>query len=415
MKKKKLFAQIFPTYLVLIAFVVIFFAVYEQNVLKEYYSSEIRSDLTARAELIREHIQHLDLRQGSRLDSVTKELSRYAQARITLIQSNGIVLSDSHEDYHVMDNHSERPEVKIAFLDSIGQSTRYSNTLKKELIYLAVPFKRQGEIVAAVRVAYSMVTFRQSMNLLQRRVLMGAIFVLLLGALFSYFISRRIVKPLVDIKRGAERFATGAFEPPLSERGSSEISALSTALNKMAREINNRIQTISLQRSEQEAMFKSMKEGVLAVGADERIIRINDAAIEFFGIELSEPEKQSVQTVIQHREVVDFILDSLKENDQLCRDIFIKNRAESILRLTSAPLQIDTDNTGGTLILLNDITRFKKLDKVRQDFVANVSHELKTPLTSIKGFIETLEDGALDDRETATKFLKIIRKHTESI
>jgi two-component system phosphate regulon sensor histidine kinase PhoR len=156
-----------------------------------------------------------------------------------------------------------------------------------------------------------------------------------------------------------------------------------------------------------------MKEGVLAIGGDNCIIRINDAAIQFFRLKSPNIEKKPYEEVIRFDDILDFIRDSLKDGAQLCRDIYIKNGTYLILRLTSAPLQISNEKSSGTLILINDITRFKKLDKVRQDFVANVSHELKTPITSIKGYVETLREGQVKDKKTVNKFLSIVARQTD--
>lgn len=413
MKTKKLFAQIFPTYLALIIIVLLFFAGYEQKTLKEFYAEEIRLDLSARAQLISEHIREYYNAQISELDSVVNTLSKSGQVRITIIQRDGQVISDSHKDKTKMDNHGDRPEIKLAFRDSVGHSIRYSYTLEKQLVYLAVPLKIDQEILAAVRVAFPLSSYEASIKSLQKRVLFGGIFVLLLGALFSYFISRRISKPLEEIKKGAQRFASGIFEPPLPETGSSEITALAATLNQMAREINARIQTISLQRTEQEAMFASMKEGVFAVNNNEQIIRVNKAALHFFNIMDKHPEKRFIHEVIRHSQVLDFIRNAVKEHKHLEQDVTVMNETQHILRISSDPLQNAEGETIGSLILINEITHLKKLDKMRQDFVANVSHELKTPITSIKGYMETLREGQVDDAETVEKFHAIVARQAD--
>lgn len=413
MKTKKIFTQIFPSYLALIVIVIVFFAGYEQKILKDFYAGEIRQDLSARAQLISEHVRDYINAPDTVLDSVVQTLRKSGQVRITIIRNNGLVIADSHKDKNKMDNHADRPEIKLAFLDSVGHSIRFSYTLQKKLIYLAVPLKSEHKIIAAVRVAFPLSSYEASINNLQKRVLFGGLFILLLGALFSYFISRRISKPLEEIKQGAQRFAAGVFEPPLPESGSSEITALAATLNQMAREISARIQTISLQRSEQEAMFASMKEGVLAIDKNERIIRINKAALRFFNIVDEHPEKRLIHEIIRHHPVLDFIREALKEPKHLEQDIRIQNEIQHILHISSDPLQNSEEQIIGSLILINEITQLKKLDKMRQDFVANVSHELKTPITSIKGYMETLREGQVEDAETVEKFHAIVARQAD--
>ena len=413
MKTRKLFTQIFSTYLALIIIIIVFFAGYEQKVLSDFYAGEIRRDLAARARLVCEHIRDSYQGPAGKLDSLVHTLSQEGNVRITIIRKNGRVMADSHKDKTKMDNHADRPEIKIAFGDSVGHSTRYSYTLKKQLVYLAVPLKINYKILAAVRVAFPLSAYEASIDSLQKRVLIGGLFVLLLGALFSYFISRRISTPLEEIKQGTQRFAAGQFEPPLPEIGSSEITALAATLNQMAREINTRMQTISLQRSEQEAMFASMKEGVLAVNNNEQIIRVNKAALHFFNILEEQPEKRFIHEIIRHSEVLDFIRTALKESTHLEQDVTVMNEMQHILRISSDPLQNSEGKTIGSLILINEITHLKKLDKMRQDFVANVSHELKTPITSIKGYMETLREGQVDDAETIGKFHTIVARQAD--
>ncbi len=413
MKTKKIFTQIFPSYLTLILIIIVFFAGYEQKILKDFYAAEIRQDLSARARLISEHVRDYFNAPDAVRDSVVHMLRQSGQVRITIIRNSGQVIADSHKDKNKMDNHADRPEIKHAFKDAVGHSVRYSYTLQKQLIYLAVPLKIKNKIVGAVRVAFPLSSYESSIDSLQKRVLVGGLFILLLGALFSYFISRRISKPLEEIKQGAQRFAAGVFEPPLPERGSSEITALAATLNQMAREINARIQTISLQRSEQEAMFASMKEGVLAVDKNERIIRVNKAAVQFFNVLTENPEKRLIHEAIRHSAVLDFIRDALKQNKHLEQDISIRSEMQHILRISSDPLQNSEGQIIGALILINEITQLKKLDKMRQDFVANVSHELKTPITSIKGYMETLREGQVEDPQTIAKFHAIVARQAD--
>ena len=413
MKTKKIFAQIFPSYLALLVVVIVFFAGYEQKILNVFYAGEIRQDLTARTQLISEHIRPYFSGAAARLDSVVHVLSKSGQVRITIIRTDGTVLSDSHKDKNKMDNHADRPEVKIAYNDSIGYSIRFSYTLQKKMVYLALPLKNQYKIVGAVRVAFPLSSYEASINGLQKRVFFGGLFILLLGALFSYFISRKISKPLEEIKQGAQRFASGVFEPPLPESGSSEITALAATLNQMASDISARMQTISMQRGEQEAMFASMKEGVLAVNNNEQIIRFNKAGRQFFNIAEEHPEKRFIHEVIRHSKVLDFIRAALKKQIHLEQDITITHETQHILRISSDPLQNSKGQRIGSLILINEITQLKKLDKMRQDFVANVSHELRTPITSIKGYMETLREGQVKDDETLKKFHTIVARQAD--
>ncbi len=415
MKSKKLFSQIFVAYLALTSIVILFFAVFEQNTLKNFFFDEVKSDMLARAQLIKNRLLSVPLSHNAAIDSLSKQLSNLGNVRITVILLNGTVITDSHKSALQMDNHADRPEVKTALLNRTGQSIRYSYTLKKDLIYLAIPMYKKQQLAAVVRVAFPLSSYQTSISSLRHHVLLAALLALFLGILLSYYISYRISKPIESIKKGAERFASGHFKPPLPETGSSEIRSLAHALNSMAIEINRRIETISMQRSEQEAMFSSMKEGVIAVNTKEEILRLNPAAKHFFNIEEENPEKRLIHEVIRERELLDFIHEALKQTDYFVKEITNINHTLHILKLSAVPLHKADGTNMGTLILINDITRIKQLDRMRQEFVANVSHELKTPITSIKGYVETLREGAVQDVETRDRFLDIIARQSERL
>ncbi len=408
---KKLFTQIFITYLLLVAVSILLLAMYEQHVQKNFYRKEIRSDLTARANLVAAVLRHTDWYDKTHLDSLISALSQSAQVRITIIRNDGKVLSDSHRDADLMDNHATRPEIIEARKYGRGYSMRHSKTLNKELVYLAIPFKEKNRITAFVRVALPYASYRQSLQSLQRHFLFGGFFVILLTAFISYFTSKRISQPLEEINRGAQHIAQGEFTTPLPEKGSLEIRTLVRTLNTMAKEIDRRIKTISLQRSEREAMFRSMQEGIIAVDHQERIILLNPTARKFFAISDEHPEKKKITEVLKNDLILEFIHHALNQKEYLEKELTIQEFAKRYYRFTSVPLLSAEGENLGTLIVVNDVTKLIRLDRMRQDFVANVSHELKTPITTISGYVETLRDEDLD-KATQKRFLNIIARHS---
>lgn len=413
MKNSKLFSQIFPTYIILVLVILLIFAGYEIHILNNFYLTEVRSDLKARARLIAWQLTKAQTIPGAKLDSMLKALSASGGVRITFIRKDGKVLSDSHKDAAKMDNHGDRPEVRQALRGSVGQSIRYSYTLKKELVYLAIPIQKAKAIRAVLRVAFPLSAYNHVLDKLKGRFLVDGFTIFLLAVLFSYFISRRISKPLEEIKSGAERFAAGQFGLPLPETGSSEIKSLAKTLNTMASEIDKRIKTISHQRNEQEAMLSSMQEGVLAVTDEEQILRINRAAMRFLSVEEKNPEKRLTYEVIRQSDVLNFIRIALNHKKHVEKEITLLDYTPRYFHLTGDPLLDGENRIIGVLIVLNDITRQKQLDKMRHEFVANVSHELKTPITSIKGYVETLREGAVEDVETRDRFLYIIARQSD--
>lgn len=242
---------------------------------------------------------------------------------------------------------------------------------------------------------------------------LGIVFV---AALISLFISHRIARPLEALRRGATRFASGDLNTKLDPRGSEEVASLAKAMNQMARELNERLSTIENQRNELEAVLESMTEGVIAFDRDGGIININRAAQELLAINV-EPEKGChIQEVIRSAKLQQFINTVISSGSSMKQDLVLNSiNREKILTVYGRALTGGEKEVMGALIVLNDVTHLRRLETMRQDFVANVSHELRTPITSIKGFVETLLDGAAENEEDLKKFLGIVAKHADRL
>jgi two-component system phosphate regulon sensor histidine kinase PhoR len=194
-----------------------------------------------------------------------------------------------------------------------------------------------------------------------------------------------------------------------------ELAGLSETMNQMAGELQERINTITAQRNELEAVLSSMVEGVLAVDMEERIISMNDAAAEIFHCDPSEAEGRSIQEVVRHPDLQKFVGDALSSETPVEKDVVLYAAEEQILNGLGTALRDAQGKRGGALIVLNDVTQLRRLETIRRDFVANVSHEIKTPITAIKGFVETLRDGAAKNHKDAERFLEIIDKHVDRL
>ena len=220
--------------------------------------------------------------------------------------------------------------------------------------------------------------------------------------------SRRIAHPLEELKKGAERFAKGDLVHKLSIPDTYEIGAVTEAMNKMATQLDDRIRTVIRQRNEQEAILASMVEGVLAVDSEERPISLNQAAAKLIGIDPEESQGRSIQEVVRNIDLQRFVKNALSSQEIVEGEIVLSDTAEKFLQAHGTVLNDERGIKIGAVVVLNDVTHLKKLENIRRDFVANVSHELKTPITSIKGFVETLIDGAKNTPHDLDHFLDII-------
>jgi len=234
--------------------------------------------------------------------------------------------------------------------------------------------------------------------------------------LLSLVVARRLSHPLEEMKQGAQRFAQGDLRVKVPVPASDELASLAEALNHMAEQLDQRIQTIIRQRQEQEAVLASMVEGVMAVDRRERLITLNQAGARLLGVDPEAARERPIPEVVRNPDLQNFVARALASSQQVDGEIILRDSGrDRLLQVRGTTLRDLQGTAFGALIVLNDITRLRRLEQARRDFVANVSHELRTPITSIKGFVETLLDGAMQEPDHALNFLKIIARHAERL
>jgi len=414
MKNRRFFWQIFPAALIIIILSFSAASWYGTRTIQSFHYQEMQEDIEHRALLLRPHINLLLQTDHIHLQEFCRQTGRVAATRITVIAGNGTVLADSNENPGQMDNHRTRPEIQTAFTGKTGASLRFSKTLSQNMLYVAIPLQNASPNDGILRLSVSAATLDAIISSIRQKLLLGILFIALMAAGLSYYLARRISRPLEEMKQGAERLADGDTDHPiiiLDARVPREMAELSYSLNNMAEQLNGRIKIISQQRNELEAVFSSMTEGVLAIAPDHTIIRLNRAAAELFNIDLHAVKGMVFEGVIRNQVLQQFLNTSLETQDTIAKDLsLMENGQKMSLRAHAHPLYDGENSRMGSLVVLNNLTRINQLENIRQDFVANVSHELKTPITAIRGYVETLLDGAIDDKKTATDFLQIIHK-----
>jgi two-component system phosphate regulon sensor histidine kinase PhoR len=414
--KKRLLWQLYPTYLLIILISLMAATWYASRSLRHFFVEQTARDLKARAHLVEDQIApHLNPLNREAIDKLCKSLGERASTRITVILPSGKVAGDSEEDPEKMDSHVDRPEFIGALHPLSSVSMRYSRTLGMNMMYVGVPLKAKGKILAVVRASIPVDVIDDAIKSIQIKIAIGGLIVAVLAAVLSLIVSRHISRPIEEIKRGAECFARGEFQCALPSSNIEEIGGLSEAMKKMALELGERIKIVMQQRHEIEAMLSSMVEGVIAVDMRERIISMNDAAGAMFGCNPSEAQGRSIQELIRNTVLQQFVTKALTSQQPVEREIVLSSDGERFLNGHGTMLRDAGGKQIGALVVLNDVTHIRRLEKIRRDFVANVSHEIKTPITAIKGFVETLQDGAIKDAEDARRFLAIIQKHADRL
>ncbi len=416
MSDRRILWQLFPTYLLIALATLLAVGAYGVAALDDFYYRQMAADLEVRARLVESLVEEPLLGgEPAALAGLAGRLAEISASRITLIDPSGRVLGDSHEDPARMDNHAERPEVREALMGNTGKAVRFSQTLGESRMYLAIPVEAKGAILGVVRTSLSVDFIDRNLHAIQWRLGVGAAVLALLVAIVSWWLSRRISRPLEAMRLGAARFAQGDLNQPIAVTGALEVSALGESLNQMARQLDERIGTITAQRNEQEAVLASMVEGVLAVDAGERVLSMNDAAARLIGMDARVSAGRSILEVVRSPDLAAFVHKTLDSQEVLEADILMKGDEERFLKTRGTQLRGAGGEVVGAVLVMSDVTRIRRLENIRRDFVANVSHELKTPITSITGFLETLEAGAIDRPEDARRFIAIISKQANRL
>jgi len=415
MPRKRLIWQLFPSYLLVTLLSLSALTWYVTTSWRHFYLAQTEADLKTRAQLVQTYLQgKFAPGNPTEVDRICKDLGRLTDTRLTVILPSGQVLGDSAEDPARMENHGDRPEFLAALQSGVGVSVRYSFTLKHEGMYVAVPLSEQGRNVAVVRVSLPMTAISHALRALYLKTALGGLVIILVLAGLSLFISQRLSRPLEDLKRGALRIARGDLSRRLPVPASDELGNLAEAFNHMAEQLEDRINDLIRQGQLQEAVLSSMVEGVLAVDADQRLIALNRAAAQLLGVDFLASQDRSIQEVVRDPQLQSFITRTIFAREPVEGEVALR-RGEQVIQAHGTFLK-DTQGTDiGFLIVLHDVTHLRRLEMTRRDFVANVSHELKTPITSIKGFVETLLAGALHEPENAEDFLRIIARQTDRL
>lgn len=326
------------------------------------------------------------------------------------------MIGDSDQQPDNMDNHIDRPEIRAAVDGMKGVSVRYSKTLNTEMMYVAIPLLPGKKISAVLRTSMAMTEINDKFSGLIRELAAGCLLIVLFAAFISLLQSRRMARPVEEIKQGMERFGRGNLDDKLGSSDIEEINVLAETMNQMAARLREQIDMIYRRNSELEAVLSCMKEGVIALDTDERIIRFNPSACVMLDKKPEELNQRILQESIRNPEFHKIVHTGLRTRQPLSNHIAYFQNDDRILEIHSVPLNDGNDETIGILIVMNDVTRMKVLETIRRDFTVNISHEIRTPLTVINGYIETLlQQEPICQNGEVNRMLRIIEKHVKRL
>jgi len=424
MKKK-----IFLYYIILVVIGVSITGFFTSQLSQKFYKREVEEKLRNTARLIQYQLTR-DIKEGVQID-YNQAAKAYAailnqlvdspstlmkmNSRVTFIDFDGNVVGESETDFQAMENHLNRKEVQEAIQGKIGKDIRLSKTLEVEFLYIAVPLK-ESRIV--LRVSVPLVQLKKIDEIMWYYTIVGILAGLIFTALLAFKFSSHITQPVKELISISREISKGNYLKRVNIRTKDEFGQLAETFNEMAFKLEKTVADLTDKNLKFDSIMNSMTDAMLAVDTRYKIILINDIACRLFGIQNeSDIIGTNIIELMRNNQINTFLRETVENNTPLLNEITVGAPDDKVLRVYTNPIK-PKDSSGGNsggILFIQDITNIKKLEQIRTEFVSNVTHELKTPLTSIRGFIETLRNGAIDDREVAEKFLEIIDIEAERL
>ena len=334
--------------------------------------------------------------------------------RITLINKAGEVLYESLKGIDMNDNHSDRPEIQKALKGETTSVVRYSDSVKKYMMYLAVPYRENDQITGVVRLAVPLDVLEEvSIGIINNLIFIAAVSVLIAILLFAFLLNNE-TKPLDEASAFAKKIAKGAYDSRLTMIREDKIGELVESLNLMAEQLDESFNKLNRRNVELSSVLSSMNHGIIAVDPENKIILINEAARKIFNIEMTKNVKgRNILEVYRDPFVYELQNHLETENGHMNYETRI---GEELFKVTGSDIIDQQEHHNiGNIIVLENITQIRALENIRRDFVANVSHELKTPITTIRGFIETIQENEITDKTILDRFYGIIVSESDRL
>lgn len=401
--KSSIFIKIVSGYLVIIFTLSTLIIIFPDELIKNFYIKQLSINLKKSIVLFSPQVLNLlGNKNYTELDKLAKSLGKETKIRITVIDTDGVVLGDSESDPKEMENHKNRPEVISALHNGYGESIRYNSTVSAERLYVAVPLKVGKEIMGIIRMSLFLDEVDIFYKKLRRKIIISSVIFALISFFVVLFLSGRFIKSLTLLAEAAHRLALGDYDMKVLFKKNDELKDLAESFNFMSSQIKSNFEELKKQKAELDAIVNSISEGLIVINKDGKIILSNKSFKKISGVKKTEGK-------ILHE-----VLRSLELNDAF--NTFLKDRKPSTAEFKYGEnfyaCNFTSVNNEFFVIIIHDISEFKRLEKIKRDFVSNISHELRTPLTAIKGFAETIEDRV---DETNKSYLEIIRRNTERL
>ena len=404
--------KIIISYIIVILIGSLITGIFSYQVAHERYIKEVEKNLMTVGYLIEDELLTFD--DSLDLNDIAIRYGKVTNMRITFIDELGNVLGDSSQDYSQMENHGDRREFIDALKYGHGESTRYSSSLETHLKYIALKVVNNDETMI-IRLSIPIDDINVIKELIKLYIISGVIISIIASMAMGIQFSIILTKPIKKLTKLTKDISQGNFKGKLDINSNDEIGQLAQSFTHMQMKLDKTINELNERNIEMEAILDSMVGGLIALDLNNQVMMINPTAIEMFDINNKKIIGEDILLVIRDNVFNQFIKNHDELTiDQRVMDIKYEDKDYKIFK-SKIINKLNDDKLLGTLIIIQDITDLKKLEQIRSEFVSNVTHELKTPLTSIRGFIDTLKNGAMEDKDVAEKFLDIIDIEAERL
>ena len=402
--KNKLFFKIFFGYLFLLFSIFVIFLFLSLRYFRNVYINDIKEILKNDAYLINETLNdYLKYKNFNELDKFIKEIAKKLNIRITVIDEGGNVISDSEKDPKLMENHLNRPEIQIALKEGTGIYVRYSSIVREDMIYFARIFEMQNKKYF-IRTSYFLKSFKKNFTDIRNNILIFALVIFLISIAIIYFYSRSLYLPVKKLKEATKKVADGDFDTKVILHKDDEFKELADNFNLMTQELKQFFSEKIEKQKHLNTIISSIDDGIIAIDSKGKIVFVNNGFNKIF--EIQGLANRYYWEFLISPDLIKVIEDVISKKSNFQGAIEIKNR----FYFCNATY---LDQYEQAIIILHDISRIKEVEKIKKDLVANVSHELKTPLTAINGFAETALD-TTKEKETK-KYLEIIINNSKRL
>lgn len=384
---------------------------------KDSHISALEENMSREINLLSGTFQFIDMNSSEAISYYTEQaehISGLTDSRITFITKEGKVIGDSEKNPLEMDNHSMREEEVLAAKEGIGRAIRYSDTLDRDMLYVAGAVTSENGFDGYIRLSMGLDAVTEGLSRAWLIMAAGLVVLFIAATFVSYKVASGMTSPLEQITRVARRITDLDYDARVPISRKDEVGQLAQAINAMADSLQAQLKTIRDNEDLLQSVLDNMTGGIVMINEQGEFALLNRASERLLDVKNSELAGHSYKELKHHYELTRLIEEGIERNEPIHEERSIYTPAERIVQLDGVPMLQD-GSYRGMLFLLQEVTEIRRLEKIRSEFVANVSHELKTPVAAVRGFAETLLGGGVTDEKTARSFLQIIYDENERL